>query len=497
MTQPKALLVRIGTAAFIPLALACSLALAACQAQQPETGQDDGAALEKGAARGAAKIEIVEDRVFLGSDETLWTASLESNGSIGGFENLGEFKDRVRGIAALDDTVYVRTIGGIYRMDLDEEAADAELIVDGDASDDLWVTSESLFYLGEGTLSSATLSGSDETTLKEDVKDFVVAGGSIYTLDEDGALTRLGFDGTDETEIDPARDRHDDSVLIADGNDVYLISNEVLVCRNGEDTAEEVELDHEVEVPDRTVVSEGMILYESKSDRCYRHIDGEDDEELEPAYFRGKGYSRIHDGFLYCSILGDDVTVIDLDSFDHEEYAVVEGAKSTSSTQSKASSGSSGKQSASNSGGSSPSGSYNIADSMEINAGSDGDTVLTTHFALELNGDASHQKLWLVEQVNDTTMKFCHAPSRAAGFDGTVFTLKAYDWGDNGYAEIPNAHIAGTSSDKKYVIIMPTDVRYDPSNEAQAEEYNRLRVYAETIDENANPIDNPFIIIGE
>ena len=66
------------------------------------------------------------------------------------------------------------------------------------------------------------------------------------------------------------------------------------------------------------------------------------------------------------------------------------------------------------------------------------------------------------------------------------------DWGDNGYADTPATQMAGQSGDKKYVVIFPTDVRYDPSSTVQAEQYGQLRALAEGIDMNANHANNPF-----
>lgn len=504
MTRSESSHFRIRRALALLLAAAvCAVALSACQAQPTGSSQRDEKASEDAAPRIASKVEIADGQLFLGEDETLWTARVADDGSIEDFEDLGKLEDRVRGIVVFDGMVYVRTISGVYAMEPDATVDGAELIVDADASDGLWATSEGLFYLGGGVLGGAPLSGSDGAVLREGVKDFVVAGGSIYVLDEDGAFVRIGLDGEGEVEIDSARDRHDEAVLVADGDDVYLVSDEVLVCRDGGDAAEEVGLAHEVGVPDRTIVFDGAILYESDSvGSRYLHVDG-DDEKLEDVNFRGKGYSCIHGGFLYWTILGDEVTVVDLETFESEVYDHAESAAKDADDDEGSKDSDDlewepivqGKAIENGSSGSSFGG-YDIGEGMGISAGVDGDTVSTAHFTLRLNGDALRQGLWVVEQVNDTTIKFAHSASRAAGFDGTVFTLRAYDWGDSSYADIPNTRIAGASADKKYVIIMPTDVRYDASNAAQADEYNRLRAYAETIDENANPTGNPFAVVG-
>lgn len=455
-------------------------------------------------ARPSAYVEILDDRLYWRDDETLWTARFEDDGSLAYFQQLGTLKDRIRGIAAYDGVLYLLSIEGIYRMDPDETADEAELLVDEGASDDLWVTSEGLLYLGDGTLSRASLTGSDETVLKEGVKDFVVAGGKVYMLGEDGAFARCDLDGSDETVLDAARDRHDESMLVADGDDVYLVSSDVLVCRDGAEGAEEVGLSQEVGAPDRTVAHEGTIFYESASETCYRHADGgESDEELERAYFRGKPYARIQDGILYYTISGEDITVVDLDEIgEREEYVVEDEVAATSKVEIAASESTKDASDGSEeidyerlktgSPKAIPESDYDIGAGLEMHQSGGQGVVTTDHFTLTLDGDQVSQGLWQVEQIDSTTIKFVYAPARQAGFDGTVFTLKAYDWGDNGYADIPATQMAGQSGDKKYVVIFPTDVRYDPSSTVQAEQYGQLRAWAEGIDMNANHVNNPF-----
>lgn len=511
MERPQPLPSRAG---FVALACALSvvlgvLFLTGCSSGQPEQQPSSSQVAEmeeplEVTARPSAYVEILDDRLFWRDDEALWTARVEDDGSLAYFQQLGTLKDRIRGIAAYDGVLYLFSIEGIYRMDPDDTADEAELLVDEGTSDDLWVTSEGLFYLGDGTLSHASLTGSDETVLKEGVKDFVVADGKVYTLGEDGAFARCDLDGSNETVLDAARDRHDESVLVADGNDVYLVSSDALVCRDGAESAEEVGLSHEVGAPDRTVAYEGAIFYENVSEACYRHVDGEEpDEKLERAYFRGKPYARIQDGILYYTISGEDVTVMDLDEIgEHEEYVVEDEVAATSKTEIAASE--STKDANESSGeidyerlktGSPkaiPESDYDIGAGLEMHQSGGQGVVTTDHFTLTLDGDQVAQGLWQVEQVDGTTIKFAYAPARQAGFDGTVFTLKAYDWGDNSYADIPATQMAGQSGDKKYVVIFPTDVRYDPSSTAQAEQYGQLRSWAEGIDMNANHANNPF-----
>lgn len=112
------------------------------------------------------------------------------------------------------------------------------------------------------------------------------------------------------------------------------------------------------------------------------------------------------------------------------------------------------------------------------------------HFTLYFNSDDYNAGLWGWEVTGSDSIRFYYTRANQSGITGTVFTLFAYDWGENGYENFPNYQIAGLSEDKKYVVTFATDVQINPDDPVQVEEYGRMRDWALTIDQNQ--VSNPF-----
>ena len=138
--------------------------------------------------------------------------------------------------------------------------------------EDFWVTSQGIIYLVEGDLYGAPVDGGDEEGLMSGVWDYVVADGSLVVLGEDGALLRCGLDGTEAAIVEEARDRYDESLLLAEGDDVYLVSDKLLVLRAGEDALEDVGLEREIRDTVDVVIYDGGVLYEASNEKPYRHV---------------------------------------------------------------------------------------------------------------------------------------------------------------------------------------------------------------------------------
>lgn len=99
---------------------------------------------------------------------------------------------------------------------------------------------------------------------------------------------------------------------------------------------------------------------------------------------------------------------------------------------------------------------------------------------------------WEYEVVNNTTLKIYHSGAKKDGFGGTVLTIMAYDWGDNSYEEFPSWAVAGSSADKKYIAVLPTDVQFNPKDSVQASEYREMLQIAEDMDSNDEDAYNLF-----
>lgn len=495
MNRPSALFHRIGfISAFMLVALASLLCISGCQGanQAPSSSSGVRETINDFVVRSGAALASIDERMFWGNEESLWVADIAADGGIEDVECLGEFDDRVRRVAAYNDELYVLTISGIYRLGYDDDVSLAEHLVPGDSADDMWVSSEGLFYREDDTLSFSDLDGESSREIATGVDDFALVNGGIFILSEDGSLVCSDLSGENTLEIEAAAARDEDVQLIVDGNDVYVASNDLLVCREGEDKLESVGLSHELGDPKRVVVSEGLVLYESAAGNPYRHVDGdEEDELLDHGIFWGRPYSLVLDGRLYFAMFGDDITVVDLDSLEWEDYKIDDFEDDDLDDDAEA--GSSEYIPAES--GADTSGSFDIAANLKVYGTSAATTLRTDHFALMMDRIAMEAGLWDIVPTSDTTISFYYTGARDAGYDGLVFTLRAYDWGDNSYSELPSWHLAGQDEEKKYVVILPTDVRYDSSNGAQAEEYARMRSFAESMDMNANADGNPFVVL--
>ena len=450
-------------------------------------------------ARASAYVEFVDDYLFWGEDEELWVASIARDGGLEELEDAGAFEDDVRQLAALDGVLYVSTDGGIYRMDASDDAEDAELLVARDGIEDFWVTSQGLIYLVEGDLYGVPVDGGDEAELMGDVWDYVVADGSLVVLGEDGALLRCGLDGTEAVVVEEARDRYDESLLLAEGDDVYLASNELLVLREGGDALEDVGLEWEIRDTVDVVIYDEGVLYEASNDKPYRHVfdaDAGEDEEVDHSLFRGRPYGRVRDGLNYYTILGDEVRVTDVQSLEYEDFEVDElfdgDAEKNEGASSDLSDGSGASASHDDSDKAGSTADYDIASNMALRL-TDGLAVLSSdHFALYLPRVQVEEGLWHIEAVDSTTLVFSYSTALEAGYGGKVFTIKAYDWGDNAYEDIPASFIAGLSDDKKYVVCLATDLQYDGGSSLQREQYAEMRSYAESLDMNSSANGGSF-----
>lgn len=131
---------------------------------------------------------------------------------------------------------------------------------------------------------------------------------------------------------------------------------------------------------------------------------------------------------------------------------------------------------------------YDIAEDLYLHV-SEGNVIFeTSHFTIYLPGSVE----WDYAVLDDTAIKFYYTPAHRSGYGGCFVTIKAFDRGDNSYEDIPDYKIAATSSDKKYVAILPTDLQYDGSDADQAEEYGKLLSWANHLDVNDD--GNPMIV---
>lgn len=479
------------------LSLACAaggLAASGCSGTPDQTGS--GASLSQqgdatpsggggnGGNRPASNVEIVDGRLYWGLDETLWSAELTSSGRVRDMEPLMEFDEEVDLLAAGEDALYVCCYDGIWAVDPEEGADGTTRLVDVPFAEDFWVTPDALLYQDDDELWRSSLDGGDPELIGESVVHFAVLGDTVYYVDDDGTLRAMGLDGSDEHRVAKARDEQ--TVLMAHDGALYLAAEDEELCVLEGEEVVGAGLSHDVGDPDRVIFSDDAVFYYASDESRYSHSGDGDDEELPGGiYFWGYLHGRAHDGFHVSTISGDEIGVFDLSTYDYDEYEVDDGSEADPSPS----------PADEDDEATSPSSAYDIAEGLEVHLAGDSAVLTTAHLSMLLDDQEVIDGLWVIEPESPDAISFSYSRARESGYDGWVFTLQAYDWADNSYADRPNYRVAGLSEGKKYVVLLPTDVRYDASSTQQREEYGRMLAHAESMDANRNPSGNPLTIL--
>lgn len=120
---------------------------------------------------------------------------------------------------------------------------------------------------------------------------------------------------------------------------------------------------------------------------------------------------------------------------------------------------------------------YYIGAGLEYSYEEDERILETDYFSIHLPAEYE----WTHEMISSTIMKVIYTPAEEAGYGGTVMTIRAFDPGDTSYVDAPSWFLAGGNREKIYVVLMPTDVQFDPDDEVQRLEYGTLLEKAKEI----------------
>lgn len=93
--------------------------------------------------------------------------------------------------------------------------------------------------------------------------------------------------------------------------------------------------------------------------------------------------------------------------------------------------------------------------------GPEGEKVLySEHFRMKIPADLEEYELG-VDQPEYSELEFYYVPAKLDGYDGTLFTLKAYDIDDDSYKELENDYVeVGTGEKKRYIVYYPLEETY-------------------------------------
>ena len=135
---------------------------------------------------------------------------------------------------------------------------------------------------------------------------------------------------------------------------------------------------------------------------------------------------------------------------------------------------------------------YDISEGLAINE--------IDEETLELKGNGftltmPNTGTWSYKVNNGSDMQsltLYYLTAEEAGIDSYFVDIIPYDLDDTSYEELPSYAIAGESTKlgKRFIAMFPTDVRYDPNDETQEEEYMVLLNHVKTI--NATNAGSPF-----
>lgn len=430
----------------------------------------------------ASELTIQNGVVFWGYDRQLCSALLDENYDMYDFISEGSLSADIHSIAVDGSYMYMSTESGIVRMSLEEaeqEQSKASVIDDHVLSTSSFQIYDGNIYFTYGrSLIMVPEEGGEDKTLEESVETFQVTTEGVYCINSDGSLIRVSLDGTERKTLQELDSEGEifilnDKAYITTGDD----DGYIYVYEPDEGDAEKLYFENQLSPYHPVWVTEEGIYYESEDYEIFRYdFESETESQVDVLY----DLPDYEDGYLENDVLyyvySDYLYWMHLDSGESFKFGkgeVLEDESSSNVTSNESSAGGSKEE-------------YNIAENIGV-YNSEGQARLESkYFTLYLPTDGD----WTYKIVDNSTIGIYYEPAYESGDGGHLVTIKAYDWGDNSYEDVPSYKIAGLSEDKKYIAIFPTDVQY---NSSQADGYNKMYEYVRRIDDSEGKADNnPF-----
>lgn len=427
-------------------------------------------------------VAITNNVIFFPYDNHLCSALIKEDGSVIEIISEGRFSEKLFGLNVYGTDLYLALQSGFYKLDL-KTMEQPELLSEESNYGDIHISDGYLYFLNRNCVARIPLEGGSPETLTPEADDYVITNKAIYYTTGNGKLYRGALDGSSAEQIGDIPEKAQLHLL---KDQLYIVGDEVLQYDLKEKKMSSIPLAYEVDPEWAALVTDDAFFYCSAEGPTIRYdFKTQEERDIGYVFIPDKCYLQTYNGFAYMYWGGDELEVLDLTSCESVEYNVTEEL-GISDNQNGA-----GEQETLTEGQETAQGDYRIDANLYAKT-SEGTVAFlaTDHFCLYFNYDDFSNGLWEWETADSSSINFYYAPARAAGYGGLVFSLRAYDWGDNGYADWPHYAMAGQTNTKKYVVTFPTDVQYDPNDESQAAEYQRLFQYAERIDQNSS--DSPI-----
>lgn len=417
----------------------------------------------------AAYVAVEGSNIYWGQGTALLQGKVDTWGQITDVQKIMDLQEDVRLLLIDGDDFYCNRKDGIYRYEIGNP--DGEKLTEKAAYGGFWIMDSTLFFIRDDMLCTLSDSGVEKMLLSS-VIDCVVTTKGIYYLTEEAKLFRADLDGTEMEEITPENDTLFAIEVYQDS--IYLKGTHVWTYNVSEKICEQLPLREELEKEGNILVTDTYLLYDAASGN-HQQFFFDTEQEQKAGYVSNveNPYSVQYNGYLYYTFHSGNLTAVNLATLESQEIEWTEEG----SEESTVFSGQDKEE-------------FDIASNL-FGRVSDGiASVSSDYIFMIFNYDDYANGLWNVEAIDKRTLRFFYTKADESGYGGTVFTIIAYDWGDNSYADLPNYEVAALSEDKKYIILFPTDVQYNPQDSTQQEEYQRLAEYAKRI-KNGND-DNPF-----
>lgn len=446
-------------------------------------GTEETAATKVSADLASGYTIIDGGQLYWKCEKMIWSGNIENDGRLSYVSLVTTAEDDVNMLAISGQTLYYTTYNGLYEMELHMLPTETRQLLDAVNITDFHITDVGIYYIDDGSLFMADLDGGNSRELFTSVTDFSILNNIIYYVASDSMLLSADLDGGNRKVL--ADVPHIGRLTVYDGI-LYLVGDNLYTYDTSKGEMAQVPLAHKLRERGSVFVCNDYILYECANDNCGQYFFADGSEvSLKYAFFADKPYMVQSDDFIYYTFGEGTLTITNISSLDYdiikkEEYC---GSSGSSAASPDTSSSSVLEPAAS-------SGDYDIASNLQVRLTDGFGLVQSDYFSLVTAYDDLAGGLWEIIPNNESSISFYYSKAKASGNGGLVFSLMAFDWGDNSYSDFPSYNIAGLSNEKKYIIYYPTDLQYDGSNSVQVSEYRRLQEYASHI--NDEDSKNPF-----
>lgn len=385
----------------------------------------------------------------------------------------------IRSLAIYNGYLFLDNEGeGIFRYnmaDMEAGSVTPELVTEKDPNDGFEIWEDQVYFEYGGNLYQVPVTGGEPTAILRNMYTYSVTADGIYFTQKEGGIYRLSFDGAlQERLVETGEKCH------------FVLSGDVIFyrCEENDQIYEYAMKDGSVSVVNKMQplsdssclwATEQFLLYRSDDDAYeYNRTSGEEKRLYEGKILPDKEEGFWVDGVLYSYdqyraamyLIDPEQGVAILDMEQAVEPLLTQAASSATQTKTDASSGG-----------------YDITAGMYKKAESESwYTLCSDYIAMRLPNAQ-----WDWEKTSNEAVCIYYTPARNAGYGGDLVTIKAYDLGDTSYQDLPAWAWAGADSQKTYIAIFPTDLRYDPSSSAQKQEYTELLEYVKAIGGQNSP----------